>query len=82
MSTKEGAQKNVGFEFCHSLMGKCLKPGTEEGKGEKFTFKGCEQMMQKFCAEKDGKFDFEKFRSKIANCCKRKNKEQDDKENN
>ncbi len=82
MSTKEETDKNMGFEFCHSLMGKCFKPGLEEGKGENFNFKSCEQMMKQFCAEKDGKFDFETLRSKIAKYCRGKNKESDDKGNN
>jgi hypothetical protein len=82
MSAKEETRKNMGFEFCHSLMGKCFKPGSEEGKGEKFNFKSCEQMMKHFCAEKDGKFDFETFRSKIARYCKGTNKESNEKENN
>ena len=82
MSTKEETQKNVGFEFCHSLMGKCFKPGPEEKKGEKFNFESCEQMMKQFCAEKDGKFDLETFRSKMAKYCKETNKEADGKENN
>jgi hypothetical protein len=82
MSTKEEAHKNMGFDFCHYLMGNCFKPGSEEGKGEKFDFKSCEQMMNQFCAKKDGKFDFETFRSKIAEYCKGTNKKADDKENN
>jgi len=82
MSTKEETRKNMGFGFCHSLMGKCFNPGLEEGKGEKFNFKSCEQMMKQFCAEKDAKFDFETFRSKIAKYCKGTNKESDGKENN
>jgi hypothetical protein len=82
MSAKEETSKNMGFEFCHSLMGKCFKPGLKEGRGEEFNFKSCEQMMKQFCAEKERKFDFETFRSKIAKYCKEKNKEADDKENN
>ena len=82
MSTKEEAYKNKGFEFCHSFMGKCFNPGSEEGKGEKFNFETCEQMMKQFCGAKDGKFDFETFRSKIAKYFKSTNKKSDDKENN
>jgi Ca2+-binding EF-hand superfamily protein len=82
MSTKEETHKNMGFGFCHSLMSNCFKSGSEEGKGEKFNFESCEQMMKQFCAAKDGKFDFETFRSKIAKHCKGTNKEEDDKENN
>jgi len=82
MSTKEETRKNMGFEFCRSLMGKCFNPGSEEGKGEKVNFKSCEQMMKQFCTEKDGKFDFETFRSKILKYCKGTNKGAEDKENN
>ena len=82
MSTKEEAYKAKGFEFCHSLMGKCFNPGSEEGKEEKFSFKNCEQMMKQFCVDKDGKFDFETFRSKMAKYCKGTNKESDNKGNN
>jgi len=78
MSTKEETQKNMGFEFCYSLMGKCFNPGAEEGKAEKFHFKGCEQMIKQFCAGKDGKFDFEAFRTKIGKYCKGTNKEPDE----
>lgn len=82
MSTKEETDKNMGFGFCHSLMSCCFKSGSGEGKGEKFNFKNCEEMMKQFCSAKDGKFDFETFQSKIAKYFKGTNKESDDKENN
>ena len=82
MSTKEEAIKSKGFEFCHSIMGKCFNPGSAEGKTEKFDFKSCEEMMQKFCGAKDGKFDFEACRSKMEQCCKGMNEKSNDKENN
>ena len=82
MSTKEELNKSKGFEFCHSLMGNCLNPGSEEGKGAKFDFKSCEQMMKQFCGAKDGKFDFETCRSKMEQWCKGTNEKSNDKENN
>ena len=39
MSTKEEAIKNKGFEFCHSFMGKCYNPGSEEEKGKSLILK-------------------------------------------
>ncbi len=81
MSAKEETHKNMDFGFCRSFMGNCFKSGSAEGKEEKFNFKNCEQMMKQCCAEKDGKFDFETFRSKIAEYCKGPNKAADDKKN-
>ena len=82
MSAKEETHKNMDFGFCRSFMGNCFKSGSGEGKGEKLNFKSCEQMMKQCCAEKDGKFDFEAFRSKIAEYCKGTKKEADGKEKN
>jgi hypothetical protein len=63
-------------------MGKCFKPGSEEGKGEKFSFKSYEQMMKQFRADKGEKPDFSKFWSKMAKYWKETNKEPNNKENN
>ncbi len=82
MSTKEEANKSRGFEFCQSFMGKCCNHGSTEEKVGKFDSKSCEQMMKQFCGDKDGKFNFEAFRSKIAEYCKGANKKADGKENN
>ena len=82
MSTKEEKRNHEGFGFCQSFMSKCCTPESAEEKAVKFDFKCCEQMMQQFCDAKDGKFDFEKFRSKIEQYFKSANEKTNDKEKN
>jgi hypothetical protein len=70
MSTNEEANKDRGFEFCRSFMGKCCGTGGAEEKDQKFDFQSCEQMMKQFCGTKDGKLDFAACRSKMEQFCK------------
>jgi len=82
MSTKEEKRNHDGFGFCQSFMGKCCVPESAEEKAGKFDFKNCEQMMKQFRDVKDGKFDFEKFRAKIQECCKAAKDQSSGKETN
>jgi len=73
MSAQEEMPDLKGFECCHSLMDQFCNPGSGEEKDVKIDAKSCEQMMKQFCAGKDGKFDFETFRSKTEQFCRTMN---------
>ena len=80
MSGKEEKCESKGFEFCRSFMGKCCSPAAGEERGGLFNFEKCAKMMEGCCSNKDGKFDFEAFRSEIAKHFKSGDKESAKKE--
>ena len=69
MSTGNEAQGKSGLGDFSSMMAHCCG-GAQEGRGQKFDFTICGQMMKQFCADKDGKMDFDSCRAKMASIFK------------
>lgn len=54
MNTGNETQGKSGLGGFSSMIAQCCG-GAQEGKGQKFDFTICKQMMKSFCADKDGK---------------------------
>lgn len=65
MNTGNETQGKSGLEGFSSMIAQCCG-GAQEGKGQKYDFTICKQMMKSFCADKDGKMDFDACRAKMA----------------